>query len=607
MATLTAFEYNGGVYVDYTVNASARTINWNFYVRQYYADASNYQRWMNSTFWYYLEINGTRVVDAVDGSDYSGYETKDFLINNGTVNLGAGNAADIPIRIACGKTSGHAPTASNSTSVSVPASTYTITYKPGSGTGSSRNESKEYNKNYTIKGINSFSFSAPVGKEFDHWQGNNNHSYSGGDTYNVNANLTLTAQWKDSGPVVILDGNGRVFAHDQTLQIVAHAYPDDSGTKYGIRGTPLIENTDQLKSFKGYYTTPTFENAVKIYDLYQYNEEYLKNSDSSIQNYATVAVENTDFFGPATGTLSTTTWATENSGTVINPLPNIPSWKGGLTESLHLYALWAFRGTFFTTSFQFGDNSTVNITNRGNDNVSEWTDFIITPPANFEDYTPTGKRFVGWKCTNDNKMYQTGDTYYLGKFGETVFTFQAQYAQIETTVNLYANGGYFGNDTTDIGPKSATYTGGSYIYAYRGQPKHPKGWAFLGYFDNNGRKVYEPYDNAWYSTITPSAAKAVGDGLYFSSTSSIGTEEVLDEGNVKFYSDPPTTEDLTVYTWDYQGEEAEINLYAHWKSPSNIYIYNGDDLETAYVYINKAWPNSPQEEDWVQIDGANFF
>lgn len=503
------------------------------------------------------------------------------------------------------KTSNSGFNASFSATPSFSIKKYNITYKSGSGTGSSIDEKKEYGKNYTIKRISSFDFTAPTGKEFDYWLGSDGKHYSGGETYSTNANLTLTAQWKDSGPVVILDGNGRVFAHNQSVSIVSHAYLDDSGTQYGVRGTPLIENSNQLNSFKGYYTTPTFKNAVKIYDLYQYNGGYLKNSDTSVKNYATVAVENTNYFGPATGTLATTAWVTE-SGIVVNPLPNIPSWKGNLTETLHLYALWSLQGSSYVTKFQYGDNLN-QVTTINNEGASNLTSFIIASPDNFENYTPTGKRFVGWKCTNDNKVYHAGDTYYLGKFGETTFTFQAQYAQIETVVNLYGNGGYFGNDTTDIGPKYKTYVGGSYVYAYRGQPKHPKGWAFLGYFDSDGRQVYEPYEGAWYSTVTPQAAKATGDGIYFSSTSTTGTKEILDEGGVQFHSDPPTTEDLSVYVWDYRGEENEINLYARWKSPSNAYIYDGDNLETAYIYINKVWPNHPQEEDWVQVDGANFF
>ena len=75
--------------------------------------------------------------------------------------------------------------------------TYLITYKAGEGTGSDVTETKTEGVDYTILGQPE-GFSAPTGKVFDGWLGDDNNSYVPGDTYSTDAALTLTAQWTEN-------------------------------------------------------------------------------------------------------------------------------------------------------------------------------------------------------------------------------------------------------------------------------------------------------------------------------------------------------------------------------------------------------------------------
>ena len=72
---------------------------------------------------------------------------------------------------------------------------YTVTYEANNGSG----ETKTYGPydagtTFTVEGC---SFAAPEGKVFDCWKGSDGKTYKVGAPVVLNANLTLTAQWKD--------------------------------------------------------------------------------------------------------------------------------------------------------------------------------------------------------------------------------------------------------------------------------------------------------------------------------------------------------------------------------------------------------------------------
>lgn len=120
-------------------------------------------------------------VEASDGS---------YAINATSFVVTNGNTSNIQVRISSivvTYTGGNTPQPD----------TYTITYKAGEGTGSDVTETKTEGVDYTILGQPE-GFSAPTGKVFDGWLGDDNNSYAAGATYSTDAALTLTAQWTEN-------------------------------------------------------------------------------------------------------------------------------------------------------------------------------------------------------------------------------------------------------------------------------------------------------------------------------------------------------------------------------------------------------------------------
>ena len=81
------------------------------------------------------------------------------------------------------------------------ASKYTVTYAANNGSGDTQVYGPyDAGTTYTVEGC---SFAAPEGKVFDCWLGSDGSSYRVGTPVVLNANLILTAQWKDTAPAPV--------------------------------------------------------------------------------------------------------------------------------------------------------------------------------------------------------------------------------------------------------------------------------------------------------------------------------------------------------------------------------------------------------------------
>lgn len=569
-----------------------------------------------------LEVNSWSNLSYNDGARIQG-ETLLKTLDSRTYDKKANATITVTLSISWSANTGsyngsafqNAGTGSHSWTYSVPAlPTYTITYKPGAGTGTEKIRNKEYNKTYTILSPDDLGFNAPSGKIFDYWADSNNNQYNPEDTYSTNANLTLTAIWDTSGTSVTLNGNERNFAHAGNPMTVTHAYADNSGTKWAIRGTPLIENAVDLEMFQGYYLTRTFENAEKIYELYQLNGEYLKNTEDN--NYATIVLPGKLCFSEtATGDFENTIWKPTGAETVPAYLYNIPTWSKSLSEPITLYALWAAKKV--TVKYHYRDTSN-NLVEIGEevflpeDGETVLTNFTIGNDSEIHSiadmHAPFGYRLVRWQLEDRISEYLPGSQFYLGPYrvAEPTYNFVAVYEKIVTTVRLDANGGYFGNDPTKtIAEKICE--GDTAKYNYRGQPNHPKNLIFLGYFDEDGHQVYWPYDNAYYNSYTTKGAKAMGDGLYFSETPvpANSLETIANENDGVQFHDTTMTKNLETHYWIYWKGESIITLYAHWKSATNAYIMDNNEWKSASIYVNTA--SAGESPNWQPIDSTVFF
>ncbi len=128
----------------------------------------------------------------------SGYQVQAIAVSDANNNkiTPTGNsfvmpAADVYVTVQFQATQPTQPT--EPTQPAQPAGAFTVTYRPGEGSGAEKQYSYKAGETHTVEG--NF-FTAPDGKEFDCWQGSDGNSYKPGAPVVVNANLTLTAQWK---------------------------------------------------------------------------------------------------------------------------------------------------------------------------------------------------------------------------------------------------------------------------------------------------------------------------------------------------------------------------------------------------------------------------
>lgn len=77
--------------------------------------------------------------------------------------------------------------------------TFTVTYNSHGGSGTMTDSNSPYDSGSTVT-VKSNTFTAPTGKEFDHWNtaaDNSGASYAPAATFAISANTTLYAQWRD--------------------------------------------------------------------------------------------------------------------------------------------------------------------------------------------------------------------------------------------------------------------------------------------------------------------------------------------------------------------------------------------------------------------------
>lgn len=97
------------------------------------------------------------------------------------------------------------------TNPSAAQTTYTVTYNANGGTGTMTDSNSPYSSGTTVTVLDN-SFTAPSGKQFDHWNTSstdNGTSYNPSATFTITDNVTLYAQWIDIPPSPIV--SGKVF------------------------------------------------------------------------------------------------------------------------------------------------------------------------------------------------------------------------------------------------------------------------------------------------------------------------------------------------------------------------------------------------------------
>ena len=309
---------------------------------------------------------------------------------------------------------------------------------------------------------------------------------------------------------------------------------------------------------------------------------------------------------------------------------SMPKWEKSGDGPITLYALWSKPDLKFTYHPNRGsikdedkDSAIQIIANPGQDSptltVKSFADTGIKPPV--------GEKFVQWTVDQAGNGFSfngvgTPSTISLGGYLLNT-TLYAQYTPYLHKVILHANSyedeQEYGENAPAFFPQlqgskitnEKTYEGGSAEsnLNYRGQPWHPDGLKFLGYYTQNGSLVYAVNKNlrhtvTWNNeTYILNPAKAVA-GTYFSESTDIDLP-TLD--GTEYEQIRPQSNDTIGYKWAYTGNELEtIHLYAKWAPPTNVFINDNGEWKSAYIYINKNVSNPSLEPDWEQIDTADF-
>lgn len=434
-----------------------------------------------------------------------------------------------------------------------------------------------------------------------------------------NGTVTLTAQWKIKGDSVILDANGGHFMNnwsEATYSTVPHdggdpRYYTSTELGWAIRGAPYIPNHAE---FIGYYDKNTF-NASDIVKVYNLNESYKNVNDG---NYMVVAIQNTKYFDDtSTGYSNDTNWRgiPASQGDPAQSITiNVPAWILQNSETT-FYALWKIKNLNIVYKNEDGTNYNTNsLSGLQNSNSIALMPLSDVPQK-------TGYYFNQWK-DDQNNLHAAGSTYPIntGPLIPGELTFTATFGLKKYNIVLDANGGKFIHASGTPSSVDNVYNFGDTDLSimYKGIPKHPKGWTFLGYYNQaTGEQVYKPSENiTWENTqytYTEDdydiqdeyvyAAEPVENTRYWKTE----TADV-DFTNAAHWKQL-TPETKKMVSWNYNGTHNEtIRLVARWRPKTNTYIYDPSDSEepwkTAYIYINIAAPG--EEPIWQSISAVTF-
>ncbi len=498
---------------------------------------------------------------------------------------------------------------------------YTVSYNANQGSGAPGNQTKYNLKDLTLSSTKP----TRTNYKFVNWNtkaDGSGTSYSSGSTYSGNADLTLYAQWEIVGPSVVLDAN--IYYNEDYLNNDSYTannykfpgsgdkaswtkftsdakynthpteyrtgkkvyFPNSNNAGFAIRGTPYTHKGHFDVEFCGYYTGSTWADpGIKVYEpnfswLYKDNRNYMVVAIPNTEYFgAATTVSNSDwgdtFYGPATGSEydSTSSSALEkirddslyvpkiDTSVVLNNQNkfDLPPWLKSGNNTYVFYALWSKPNLTFTYHTNYGTDSTYihEIGTPGVNNPS----FSIKSFADTELSRRWGYDFSAWNTAADgsgnNIILQTID---LGGYLNDVDLY-AQWTQRQNSVEFYLT------ENDETATESIQYLGGqTYTVTIPINPED-NSLKFLGYFSSDGLQAFDRRGNSV-------------NGQFFRSG-----------------------------VWDCPIRDT-IKLYARWGSPTNAYIYDENNTEEpwqqAYIFINKSWPNNPQNDDWEQVDMADF-
>lgn len=150
-----------------------------------------------TTSWSIAKLNGSEsysIISSVQSGDYGRYLARTSTSNipaKAYAQASGGGANNLYPSVTLYKKTGDAPVVTKCT----------MTYNANGGTGTITDTNSPYDSGTVVTVKSSSGFTAPAGKEFSHWyttsSGTGGMLYNPDDTFEIPANTTLYAQWRD--------------------------------------------------------------------------------------------------------------------------------------------------------------------------------------------------------------------------------------------------------------------------------------------------------------------------------------------------------------------------------------------------------------------------
>lgn len=346
---------------------------------------------------------------------------------------------------------------SGSSTISVPNHSYSITYNPDIGTGSS------YTETGTASAVvlSHNSFTPPAGKHFSGWLGSDAQSYSDGQSLALNADLTLTltAQWSPDTYTLTFNPNGATSGsvlapavyHDGDIVtidatntgVLAHA----GQTFFGWRGTNNGSNIflqDPTLYGSSVSTSFIIHGDVTLSAQFIYDTYLLYDANGGTGSHAPDYI--TYNWPPGHLTLPHGTgfsklgyifagWSkVKDDPTTVVTTYGVSDITGAPGDNYTVYALWVPipGGYKFVISYDPGIGT-------GSIAPQSGSSTLVTLTTN--SFTPlTGERFVGW-LGSDSNAYTDGQQITLTADLTLILTAQWVPTGVFHTVTFHSNGG----------------------------------------------------------------------------------------------------------------------------------------------------------------------
>jgi len=395
-----------------------------------------------------------------------------------------------------------------------PPTTHTVSYHGNGNTGgfAPNDQNSPYNSGSTVTVLGNTGGLIKVGYRFLGWNTNSSATstqYVAGNTFNISANITLYAVWKQTFTLTY-HGNGATGG----------SVPNDSSNPYDTGSTvTVLGNIGNLvknnHTFLGWSTnsnassaqytqgsTFTISQNTILYAVWQPNPTYSltyqgngntggsapSDSNSPYQNGSTVTVLGN------TGNLVKTGyrflgWNTNSSATT-------PQYTAGNTFTINanttLYAIWK---QIFTVTYN--DNGAISGT-APNDGSSPYdTGSTVTVLGNTGNLVKTGYTFLGWATSNSasSAQYTAGNTFTITQNTTLYAVWQAI---PKYTITYDGNGATHGTVPTD---NNQYQTGTPVTVQANSGNLERASYTFLGWAKNSNVTTAEFAVNG--STVTP--------------------------------------------------------------------------------------------------------